>query len=340
MKGRREGFVLMAALWLIVALGAVGLDASMRSQSRRLTAANVLDDTRARQAALGGAEYARSRLSSALLDRAEALRAEVARQNPRASLARPGSNIRTLFRSADPMADPWREPQELLMPEMAFGDARFSLRVRDTGSALNLNRASESMLRAFLASGLNIDYALADRLAQAIADWRDEDDLPRVGGAERDDYIREGRAVLPPNGAFGEIEELRHVMGMTAEIYEAARPYLTLIGSGQVNVNAAPAAVLRALPGMNDEAVTAIQRARGAGTLPRNIAELRAMLPASALQQIEAEQQAFARSVTFATNEVEIVSDGSVEGSRIRVRVTVVVSRSNTGAVPVWRRIE
>ena len=82
MKARRDGFVLIAALWLLVALGAVGLDVSLRSRSRRLAAANLVDETRARGAAFAGAEYARSRLTSAMLGRAEELRADAARGHP------------------------------------------------------------------------------------------------------------------------------------------------------------------------------------------------------------------------------------------------------------------
>jgi type II secretory pathway component PulK len=339
-SGRREGFVLLAALWLIVALGAVGLDASLRSQPRRLAAANALDATRAREAAQAGTEYARSRLGAALLARADELRAEVARQNPRSSLARPGSNIRTLFRSADPLEDPWREPQELLLPELELGGVTATLRVRDTGAALNLNAASEPMLRGFFTGGLGLDYVTADRITQAILDWRDEDDLPRLNGAEREDYLREGRAVLPPDRDFADLDELRHVMGVTPAIFEAARPFLTLTGSGQISVNAAPAQVLHALPGLGPDGVDALLRARAAGTLPRSLNELRELLPLAARYRIELEQQLFVRAVAFATNEVEIESVGRVDGSPVTVRVSVVVSRSNAGAVPVWRRVE
>ena len=53
-------------------------------------------------------------------------------------------------------------------------------------------------------------------------------------------------------GPFREIEELQHVMGMTPEIYSTVSPYLTTRGTAAVNLNTAPVAVLRALPGMTD----------------------------------------------------------------------------------------
>jgi type II secretory pathway component PulK len=342
MMRRRHGFILVAALWLIVALGAVGLDASLRSRTRRLAAANVLDQTRARAAATAGTEYARSRLTAAMLDRAFELRNERLSnaRTARAQQSAARASVNSLFRSSDPFDDPWREPQELVAPEMAFGDTRYTLRVQDTGASLNLNAADERMLRQFFAQGLRVDYPLADRLAQAILDWRDEDDIPRIGGGEREEYLAARMPVLTPNRDFAELDELRHVLGMTPELYDQAREFLTLVGSGDVNVNAAPEAVLLALPGMTPAAVTTLLRARTAGQTPRSAAELRALMPRGTRALLEDEGARLNRVTTFRTNEVEIIADGRVENSPIRVRARVVVARSNTGAVVVWRKIE
>jgi general secretion pathway protein K len=342
MSARRGGFVLIAALWLLVALGAVGLDAALRSRTRRLAAANLVDQTRARAAALAGTEYARSRLTAAMLDRADELRAQALERartdRQRTSASR--QSVQSLFRQADPYEDPWRDPDLLVVPEMAFGDARFSLRLRDTGAALNVNEASAAMLRNFFAQGMRVDYADADRLAQAIADWRDEDDIPRVNGGEREQYLDERMPVLPANRPFAELSELRYVMGMTRELYEAARPYLTLIGSGDINVNAAPEPVLLALPGVTESVANQLIRLRESGSVPRSARELQAMLPSAMAALLERADDDFDDNVTFATNEVEIASDGRVEGGPVRVRARVVVARSNTGAVVVWRKIE
>lgn len=328
--------MLVAVLWLLVALSAVGIHTGLQMRTERLAAANLIDESRARAAAIAGAEYARSRLSAAMLDRADELRAEAmsSRRNRRRSRT---LTVDRLFRASDPLEDPWRDPEELIVPEMAFADAHFSLRLRDTAAALNLNAADEDMLRRFFSVGLQLDYAQADRLAQAIMDWRDEDELPRMGGAEREEYLRAGLPVLPPNRAFAELDELRHVMGMTPEIYEAAAPYLTLIGSRRINVNAAPEPVLAALPGMTRAGAQEILRLREVGALPRNTRELFRSLPAAVAAPLEAEGRRFNDRVTYATNEVEIISDGRVEGSLVEARVRVVVSRSDQGALVVSR---
>jgi hypothetical protein len=53
----------------------------------------------------------------------------------------------------------------------------------------------------------------------------------------------------------------------------------------------------------------------------------------------QAERQLQAR-ITFATNEVEILSEGWVEGSPVSALVHLVVSRASEGALVVWRRVE
>lgn len=337
----RRGFVLIAVLWLLVALGAVGLHAALELRSERRAAANVLDEHRARQVALAGTEYARSRLSSAMLDRAEELRSEVRESRSRRRRNRNRTlSVERLFQRSDPVDDPWRNPEELVMPEMSFGDARFVLRVRDTGAALHLNTADEEMLRRFFAQGMELDYALADRLAQAIMDWRDEDLIPRVGGGEAEEYLAAGAAVLPPNRPFASLDELRHVMGMTPEIYAAALPYLTLVGTGRINVNAAPAPVLMSIPGMTPEAVAEIMNLREAGVFPRGRSDLIDMLPAGAGRALEEEIVELPFRAGFRTNEVEITAEGGVEGSAVQSRVRAVVTRTDEGAMLVWREVD
>jgi general secretion pathway protein K len=336
-RDTRRGFVLVAVLWLLVALGAVGLHASLQMRTERLAAANLVDESRARATALAGAEYARSRLSAAMLDRADELRAEARASRQRRSRT---LSVDRLFRQSDPLQDPWREPDELVVPDMELGDARFELRLRDTGAALNLNAADEEMLRRFFSLGLELDYAQADRLAQTIMDWKDPDDIPRMGGAERDDYVRAGMAVLPPNRPFAELDELRHVMGMTPEIFGAAVPHLTLVGSGRINVYAAPPEVLLALPGMTRAAVEEILQLREAVDPPRNARTLIDALSPPAGAPLEEASRAFGARVTYSTDEVEIISDGRVEGSPVVSRVRVVVARSARGALVVTRELD
>lgn len=338
MRGR-DGFALVAALWLLVALGSVGLQAALASRARRQAAANLLDEVRARAAVLAGTEYARSRLTAAMLGRAEELRQEAqARSRGRSRGRGSTTSVSRLFRSANPFEDPWREPQDLVVPEMVFGDARYALLLRDVGSALNLNEASEDMLRQFFAQGMDVDFAEADQLAQAILDWRDEDDLPRINGGEREEYLEEEALVLPPNRDFVEIDELRHVRGMTPELFVRAAPHLTLIGDGEINLNSAPEPVLLAVPGMDEGAATEILGLRDSGYLPRSDRELWGLLP-SVGPIMEALGREFTGRTTYTTDQVEILAQGWVEGGVVQVMSRVVVVRGNTEARVDWREV-
>jgi type II secretory pathway component PulK len=340
--GNRPGFALIAALWLLIALGAVGLEVSLQSRTRRRAAANLVDEVRARAIADGATEYARSRLTSAMIGRAEQLRNEAA-QSATTTAARDRArrmDNQTLFRQSDPGLDPWREPAELVPTSLSVDSITAQLDVRDTGAALNPNQADETMLRQFLALGLRIDYTVADRLTQAILDWRDDDDLPRVNGAEREEYLAAGAAVLPANRQFNELKDLRYVLGMTPEIFEQMQPYLTLVSSGRINVNSAPEPVLLALPGFNQAAATTVLRMRQSGRLPRNEGELRAFLPPGASASIQQFQREFTRRSAYSTDEVEINANVDLPGSPVTVRALVVVARGATGASVVWRRID
>src|SRR5438132_230256 len=60
---RRNGFALLAALWLLVAFSLVGLSLSALARDRRLAAANLIERTQALAAAQAGVEHLRSRLA-------------------------------------------------------------------------------------------------------------------------------------------------------------------------------------------------------------------------------------------------------------------------------------
>src|SRR3546814_5898664 len=72
------------------------------------------------------------------------------------------------------------------------------------------------------------DEATADRVAAAITDWRDADDLRRPQGAEWQDYAAAGSRYRPRNGPFVALGELRAVAGMTPGLHAAVAPLMTL----------------------------------------------------------------------------------------------------------------
>jgi general secretion pathway protein K len=309
----RRGFALLAALWLLVALSVVGLEFGLRARAHRLSTANVTEHGRATAAAEAG------------IADAHALLAEL--------LNRPGSIARG---DVDRTLDPWGGPELFLGDSVVLDGARYRVTLADAGAALHLNRATEEQLRSFFAA-LRIDFGKADRLAQAIMDWRDGDDLHRARGAEREDYLALGAAVLPENRPFERLSDLRHVLGMTAEIYALVRPYLTLLGTGQVNLNSASRPVILALPGMTDRSVAIVLRRRSGRQPLRNLMELANELPTEPREALQSHFAALLPLVAFATREVMATSTGWVDGSPVRAVVTGLFARGGSNAFLISR---
>lgn len=311
---RERGFALVAALWLLVALSVVGLEFGLRSRDRHLAAANVLDAGRAAAAANAGVSDAQSLLARLAKGEGE-------------------------FRSADParLLDPWGGAEAYLRDTSTLGGVRYRVTLEDANASLHLGRATEEELRRLFVA-LRVDAGLADRLAQAVMDWQDADDLHRARGAERDDYMKEGLATLPANRPFDRLADLGQVMGMTPEIYRSVRPCLTLLGTGQVNLNTAARPVLLALPGMTEQAVSVLLRRRAGSHPIRSLAELGNELgsaPRAVLQQHFAELGARA---AFDTREIVATADAWTEGP-VHVTATALFARAGDNAVLTWRSV-
>ena len=305
----RRGFALLAALWLLVAFSVAGLALSAAGRTRRLAAANLAEVTAAQAAATAGLEQLRARLT---------MRAEDAL----------GSAL-----------DPWRGVDSLLPDTIALDDARVLVRAHDTGVALNLNSAGEDDLRRLFVA-LRVDAGEADRLAQAIADWRDPDDWHRARGAERDDYLAAHAPALPRNAPFRSLAELRDVRGMSPALFERVRPHLTLLGSGQVNINLAARPVLLSLPGMSEEAADVLLRYRRQRHTIDVITDLQRELSPAARRELAAALPVLLARTTTQTREVEVRTEAWLPGTPVRARLTGLLVRARGSVFYVWSRVE
>jgi general secretion pathway protein K len=240
MKNRR-GVALIAALWLVVAIAAVSMQFALEARERRTIGILASERGIQRAAAQGALALTLAKLDYAL------------------RVAPTGNNIARLRAS-----DPWLDIDSLYSGELLVDSIPVEVVARDLGEKLNINQLTEQDFQTFF-SFLLKDYGTATKLAQSIMDWRDADSLPRPSGAEREDYIQGEMLALPTNASFRDVEDLRHVMGMTPEIFDAAVPYLTTRGQGLVNLNTAPVPVLRALPGITDVAINNILQYRSQG---------------------------------------------------------------------------
>ena len=127
--------------------------------------------------------------------------------------------------------------------------------IRDESAKIDINTAFDPLLRGLLvSSGLQDDEA--NRLLDAILDWRDPDSLKRPNGAEESEYKAAGLPYKPANAPFQAIEELQLVLGMRPELYRRLAPSITVFSrSPGVNAQLATREVLLAVPGATTEMV-------------------------------------------------------------------------------------
>lgn len=136
--------------------------------------------------------------------------------------------------------------------EIALGPGRLSYRITDEDARLNLNRITPDVLHRLL-SELGVERETRDVIVDSILDWRDANEEHRLNGAESDYYLGLPVPYRAKNGDFDAVEELLQVRGITPEIFYG-RPeapglleYVTVAGTGAINVNTASPTVLRAL---------------------------------------------------------------------------------------------
>lgn len=123
----------------------------------------------------------------------------------------------------------------------------------DERGKLDINLADEATL-TILFTNHGMDPADAELLAARVMDWRDEDDLERVNGAELDTYMAEGLQLGPGDRNFLLVEELLQVLGMSYEFYRKMEPGLTIFsGAALPDLTFAPAEALLAIPDITEE---------------------------------------------------------------------------------------
>ncbi len=139
----------------------------------------------------------------------------------------------------------------------SFGGGALKVAVHGEAGKIDLNTADEELLRGLfrIASWTGpdgepqgLDEAAAAALTDAIRDFADPDDLTRLNGAEDRDYRAAGLPWGAKDAAFEAVEELQQVLGMTAPLYQAVAPALTVYsGAKGVDASLAPRQVLLAL---------------------------------------------------------------------------------------------
>jgi len=102
--------------------------------------------------------------------------------------------------------------------EGTLGQGLYHVRLADEAGKININRADEDTLRRVF-TNLGVEEPQRSILVDSILDWRDEDDLHRLNGAEKDYYSSLSPPYTPKNGPLDTVEDLLWVRGMTPELF-------------------------------------------------------------------------------------------------------------------------
>jgi general secretion pathway protein K len=222
----QRGIALIAVLWLCVLLTVIASGFAFSMHGEAVAARNTISLAQARAAADGAVE-------------------------------------RTAFELIRP-----RNLPDVWLPNGApnaweDGDVKLTTWAVDESARIDLNTASDALLKGLLQNVGGLDAFEADRILAAILDWRDADDLKRPNGAEEADYRAAGKTYKPANAAFDTVGELARVLGVTPALMEKIAGSLTVY-SRQPGINpaTAPRDVLLAIPNMTPEVVDAYLAAR------------------------------------------------------------------------------
>lgn len=147
--------------------------------------------------------------------------------------------------------------------EFEFDGAQIKVEITDESGKIDINAADEQTLLALFQSIGGVEAGDAQKLVDAVIDFRDPDDLIRPYGAEDDDYEAAGLSYGALDQNFAMPEELQQVMGMDYELYRKLEPHITTFGlTNRPNAAFASSTVLQTLPGITPDLATQIVEQR------------------------------------------------------------------------------
>ena len=218
---REQGIALIAVLWLTILLTVIASGFAFSMHGEAVAARNARSLAQARAAADGAVE----RTAFELI-------------RPR--------NLPDVWQ-ADGAAQTWAE-----------GEVKLTTTAVDESARIDLNTASDPLLRGLLQTAGGLEPHAADSVLAAIQDWRDVDDLKRPNGAEEADYRAAGKKYKPANAPFDSVGELARVLGVTPELMARIADSLTVYSRQQgINPATATREALLAIPNMTPEVVDA-----------------------------------------------------------------------------------
>lgn len=223
---RERGFALLMVLWTLILLAFLATVFADNARTEVFLARNLVDNAQAEALADGGINRAVAGLTR------------------------------------DPVDGGFYGDGRIYVWPSEAGEVRFW--IRDEGGKIDINYAPAAVLRELLVV-VGADSKLATSLADAIIDFRDEDDDKQPHGAEAREYRAEGLGYGPKNQHIVLTDELIYVPGMTPDLLARLSPLITTFGQDEMphkataprQVKAAVMAVLNeGRDGRSDDAST------------------------------------------------------------------------------------
>ncbi len=212
-KSTKNGFALVLVLWVLSLLTIMAGSFALTMRRESTITAGIKDNAAAAAAAEAGIAYA-----------------EMMLLNP--------DQIKR-----------WRTDGNIY--QVDFGDNQIRLRLISEAGKIDINKANLALLQSLMAQA-PIEEDRQTKIIGAIMDWRDQDDLLNIDGAEKNEYRKAGLKYQPRNKPFETVEELQMVLGMDDRLYNWLEPVITVYSrQPQVNLKQATAKVLKLLPGLD-----------------------------------------------------------------------------------------
>ena len=108
-----------------------------------------------------------------------------------------------------------------------FNDITVKVNIYDESGKIDLNTAPAAFLQGLLLA-IGLDQVQSTNITNAILDWRDSDELARIGSAEDTEYRQLGLNYESKDADFQQIEELNLIYGMTPTLYNELKPHVTV----------------------------------------------------------------------------------------------------------------
>jgi len=234
-RENQRGAILILALWTVVFLSVFAAKVGMRVRQRATVLARLESRSQAHYIAEAGIKKA-----------VAALRADL-KQN-KGLYSAYGKYYRhnnpDKFKKIE-IEDDFSEVSYFHTQQL--GDSRKRYGFVDEERKININTADRWTLIRLIQQVAALDEDKAKGIAEAIIDWREIGETRATGFYSDDYYSNLQYPYKPKNMDFEVIDELLLVRGIDEDVYERLRPFVTIYGNGQVNINTASPETLLAI---------------------------------------------------------------------------------------------